>query len=140
MRAVAVMAIATVIIIAVTLALAAMLATRKLEIGQTPSRSVNLTVKTDWPEYVGSEPITVSGKVSPLPLGGHIIISITNPEGTGAFTGETNVNSTGFYSLTLTPSGPPNWITGGYMVDAIYIPAENPIASTTSHFLYVAPA
>jgi hypothetical protein len=135
------------IIITVTVIISSAFAVTFLTTGSkttsgTPPSSVSMTVTTNQSDYFGTEPIIVSGTVSPSPaIGSFVIISVTNPEGAGTYTGETSVNSTGFYSLTFAPSRGPSWITGSYVVDAVFVPAGgSPSASVASHFLYIAPA
>lgn len=134
--------IATVAIIIVLALAVTFLKTGFKTASGTPPATASMTVTTDQSDYFGTEPIIVSGTVSPSPaFGSSVIISVINPEGAGTYTGETSVNSTGFYSLTFTPGGGPNWITGGYVVDAIFIPAGgSPSASVASRFLYTVPA
>lgn len=68
----------------------------------------NITIKTDWPSYAGSETITISGKVNPIVPNEKVSILILYPDGriynstTVSLIGDSAVYE---YKFNIEPSG-----------------------------------
>ncbi len=99
-----------------------------------------ITVQTDAASYSGTQPITVSGVVSPAPgPSTGVVIVVKGPSGAVV-----DINSvpadpnTGAYSSVTRPGGTGNWTTGTYNVNATW-GGPGGSATMTTTFAYVKP-
>lgn len=100
-----------------------------------------VSLQTDAASYSGSQPIVISGTVSPAPgANTGIIISITNSQGALADIDEVIPGqSTGAFSFTSHPGGNSAWISGTFSVNATW-GGDGETASSVVTFTYSATA
>ncbi|MDA4116743.1 MAG: hypothetical protein OK455_00165 [Thaumarchaeota archaeon] len=82
-----------------------------------------ITVQTDMPSYTGSQPIIISGTVTPATGTANtaVILIIKNPIGTEVDIREANVTaSTGAYTSLGVAGGSSSWTSGTYSVNATW--------------------
>jgi hypothetical protein len=83
----------------------------------------SITVQTDMPSYTGSQPIIISGTVTPATGTANtaVILIIKNPIGTEVDIREANVTATtGAYTSPGVAGGSSSWTSGTYSVNATW--------------------
>jgi len=110
--------------------------------GVWPTGPENLTVRTDESTYTGSQPILVSGTVTPAGKGWLVTVWVINPAGIEvASTSATADPSSGAYSFTLISGGTAYWIAGTYIVKVGLTTGGGPLlAANTTQFDYAPPS
>lgn len=100
----------------------------------------SVSLQTDRSSYSGTQPIVVTGTVSPPPgEGTAVIISITDPTGALADVYEAVPDpATGAFSYTSHPGGNPAWTSGTFTVNATW-GGDGSSATRIVTFAYAAP-
>src|ERR1700730_1996971 len=83
----------------------------------------SITVQTDKPFYNGSQPITISGTITPAAGTANtaVILAIKNPAGAQVDIRNAPVNAaTGAYSSLGVAGGSASWIPGTYSINATW--------------------
>lgn len=89
------------------------------------SQGYSLTVRADSASYSGSQPVYLSGAVTPAPaLGTAVSLQVFNPQNELVRAGSAPLNSSGEYSFNFTTGGT-NWTPGNYEVTATWSPSLN---------------
>ncbi len=106
----------------------------------TKSATFALSVSVDRQAYTTNYPILVSGSVSPTPnIPSNVTLIVISPAGVAATAISRVSNSNGSYSYSLVAGGSSAWVSGVYVVTAIWVvPGANETATT--QFTYTVPA
>ena len=104
----------------------------------TSTARYTLTVMTDRSAYTATQPITVSGTISPAPSFGSNVTVIVEAPGGVVVNASAPVNtSTGGFSYTFSSGGSSYWVVGNYSVTVVW--QESPAVNATTTFTYTVP-
>jgi len=101
------------------------------------STTYTMTLQTNAASYNGTEPIVITGLISPAPgPNTAVVITVTNPKVSVVDIGEAPVSSsTGSFNYTLVSGGNAAWISGTFSVNATWS-GDGAIASRLVTFVY----
>ncbi|MDG7008365.1 MAG: hypothetical protein JRN06_09020 [Nitrososphaerota archaeon] len=90
--------------------------------GASAQTAYALKVQTDQQSYFGTQPILISGSVTPAPgASTGVVFTIVNPSGTKLGYWNADVNgTTGDFSYSIVAGGSSAWVAGTYTVNATW--------------------
>src|ERR1700722_7195547 len=108
-----------------------------LTAGQVMALTYSVSVQTDAGTYSGTQPIVISGAVSPAPGNSTaVFIKVYNPDSVLVIVASASVNvTTGAFRDMEVTGGTSQWVAGQYLVNATW-GATGPVISGTTTFKY----
>src|SRR3984957_19432540 len=108
-----------------------------LTAGQVMALTYSVSVQTDAGTYSGTQPIVISGAVSPAPGNSTaVFIKVYNPNSVLVIVASASVNvTTGAFRDMEVTGGTSQWVAGQYLVNATW-GATGPVISGTTTFQY----
>src|ERR1700722_6236637 len=108
-----------------------------LTAGQVMALTYSVSVQTDAGTYSGTQPIVISGAVSPAPGNSTaVFIKVYNPDSVLVIVASASVHvRTGAFREMEVTGGTSQWVAGQYLVNATW-GATGPVISGTTTFQY----